>query len=255
MNPLRFGTSGRLCSGFHHPAQGATKRTAVLLCPSWGPEFMRCYRGVRMLAEKMSQAGFDTLRFDYSGTGDAEGHAMDARLEHWLEDIQAATRELRDLSGAAQVAVIGIRFGALLADAAFRLDPRGIRLRVYWDPPASGLDYVQQMRQLSEAVDASRRWHQYREMQLPPPGEHELYGQAWPKALDAAVQGLTLTKDDAERLWLASQDESIPAAIPASQRMQSPEPAHWHAVQWVGTAWRPLATADQLALRLQEVLP
>ena len=82
-NPLYFGSASQPLFGMLHRPQGALRQTGIVLCPSWGTEALRSYRGLRQLAQVLSQSGFPVLRFDYSGTatfdlqpGDTYGFRM-----------------------------------------------------------------------------------------------------------------------------------------------------------------------------------
>lgn len=255
MNPLQFGDAERLLFGFHHPAVGASRRTGVLVCSSWGPEHMRSYRGVRAIAQRLAAAGFETLRFDYSGTGDSKGHSLDARFEHWLDDIALAAQELRDITGQDDIAIVGIRFGALMVEAArLRLKLRS-RLNVFWDAPPSGAAFIQQMQQLAEGADGAKRWRRNRDMQLPEPEANELYGHAWPAPLGTAVAALAAPLVNEAALWCVSSDEAAPTQASPETVLTAADAGHWHDVKWVNTAWVPVAMANRLAEHLAKVLP
>ncbi len=252
MQALHFGDPKRALFGCHHLASGPARQTAVLLCPAWGQEYMRSYRGLRVLAQRLAAAGFETLRFDYSGTGDSEGHGLDARLEHWLEDIRSAAGELRDISGRQQIAVVGLRLGALLAEATPGLNAS---LHISWDAPASGAHFVALIRQLALRADAAKQWRRHRSMQLPAPDTNELYGQAWPPALATAIEALPGLGGERPRLCYQSSDHDPETAPPGARVLGSQEPANWQDLGWAYTPWVPTAAANRLVQQLQELLP
>lgn len=256
MQAIHFGNSQRQLFGCHHPAStGQTRRTAVLICGSWGLEYMRSYRGLKILAQRLAGAGYDSLRFDYSGTGDSAGHGLDARLEHWLEDILAARRELLDLSGADEIAVVGLRVGALLAEAARLQLGFKARLHVSWDAPENGSSYVALMQRLARASDAAKQWRRSRDMQLAPFGSKELYGQAWSEPLAAGMQALPALRWDVPRLCLVSSDHPAPSGAASEQVLASGEASHWHDAPWINTPWVPTLAAIRLVETLDKELP
>jgi len=141
MEPFFFDSGGDKLFGVYHPAQDVFSRKAVLLCPPIYAEYFRTYRYFRNLADSWSQAGHHVLRFDYFGTGDSAGSWRDAGPSRWLQDIEAASRELREISGCTQISLAGARFGATLAllstcklDIADRV--------IVWDPIVKGADYI-----------------------------------------------------------------------------------------------------------------
>jgi pimeloyl-ACP methyl ester carboxylesterase len=135
MNPFHFGTGGRRLFGVYEPAvQGSPGTRAAVLCQPWGREYLHAHRAMRQLAIRLSVAGYHTLRFDYFGTGDSDGDMEDAGIAGWEADIESAIAEIRDIAGATQVALIGLRLGAT---AAARVAARGtgaVNALVLWDP-------------------------------------------------------------------------------------------------------------------------
>lgn len=254
MQALHFGDPSRLLFGRHHAATGEPRRAAVLICGSWGLEYMRSYRGMRVIGQRLAAKGFETLCFDYSGTGDSQGHSLDACLEHWLADIVLAARELRDLSGRQEIVVLGLRFGALLAEAARQLPGLSAKLHIYWDAPASGAGYLEQMRQLSAGSDAAKNWRRNLDSQLPPPSDNELQGHALPIALAASIHTLPGPVTQPATLWLLSSDHSPLSDATAESIISSGEAAHWQDLGWVNTPWIPAAAATRLAEHLAKVL-
>jgi pimeloyl-ACP methyl ester carboxylesterase len=135
MNPFYFGTSDRRLFGIYEPAvQGSAGTRAAVLCYPWGREYLHAHRAMRQLAIRLSVAGYHTLRFDYFGTGDSAGDMEDADLAGWEADISAAIAEIRDVTGAAQVALIGLRLGATAAARVAARAASGVNALVLWDP-------------------------------------------------------------------------------------------------------------------------
>jgi pimeloyl-ACP methyl ester carboxylesterase len=135
MNPFYFGTGERRLFGIYEPAApGSAGCRAAVLCPPWGAEYLHAHRTLRQLALRLSAAGFHSLRFDYFGTGDSSGETEEADLAGWEGDIGAAVDELRDMTGAAQVTLIGLRLGATLAARFAAQNANAIDAVVLWDP-------------------------------------------------------------------------------------------------------------------------
>lgn len=150
MTPIRFGAETREMLGFYHaPARAVPDAPAVLLCSPFGPEAIRSYRMLRLLADRLSTAGCPVLRFDYHGTGDSPGDDDVASLPGWAGDIGVAHRELSARSGKNTVAWIGLRLGASLAALAAQTVRTGLGLLVLWDPVIAGLGYLETYRSQS----------------------------------------------------------------------------------------------------------
>ena len=68
-----FGVARQLLGALHVPQRLRRRATAVLLCNPFGEEASRAHRTFRVLATQLERAGYASLRFDYSSTGDSQG--------------------------------------------------------------------------------------------------------------------------------------------------------------------------------------
>jgi pimeloyl-ACP methyl ester carboxylesterase len=112
--PHFFGDPDQPVFGWWHAAE-RPRDVAVLVCPPFGREEASCHRALRVLAIRLAAAGLPTLRFDYVGCGDSSGdESMENLTQAWSGSIDAAIDELRRLSGARRVCLVGVRLGAAL---------------------------------------------------------------------------------------------------------------------------------------------
>lgn len=114
----------------------------MLLCNPFGEEAARSHRIYRVLATQLERAGYATLRFDLSCTGDSSGEARDATIDQWLRDLATAAAELRAISGSPRVALVGLRLGATLAALATSRGSLRPRHLLLWDPVINGAGYL-----------------------------------------------------------------------------------------------------------------
>jgi pimeloyl-ACP methyl ester carboxylesterase len=158
MSPFYFGTTERRLFGIYEAARGSAAKGAAVLCYPWGSEYVHAHRSLRQLSSMLNAAGIHTLRFDYHGTGDSAGDMTDVRLMDWEADIQTAMTELRDITNATQVALVGLRLGgALAAKVASRTDVKVSSL-VLWDPVLDGEEYISELHCESRTgAEAGRR--------------------------------------------------------------------------------------------------
>lgn len=146
--PLHFGPASRALFGWYHPSPGVP-RAAVVICPPIGDDYVRAHRTLRHLAEALVREGFAVLRFDFHGTGDSPAdERAPGRVDAWLADVVLAADEARTRSGAAAVALVGLRLGATLA--AVSADAARADSLVLWGPYPSGADWVTESRGLHE---------------------------------------------------------------------------------------------------------
>lgn len=133
------------CFGwFHRPSDDSAARMAVLLCPGLKADGLTGYRSFRLLANALAREGYPTLRFGYPGTGDSCDTDTEEHLSVWQQSIHSAVDWLRHHTGADQVALCGLRFGATLATtvAAERRDVGGLVLLA---PVLRGRSYIRQL--------------------------------------------------------------------------------------------------------------
>src|SRR5437660_8787394 len=111
------------------------------MCQPIGHEYLRAHRAFRNLAASLAENGFHVLRFDYLGCGDSSAGGDRTTVQQCLTDLSAAIDELKDMSGATKVTLVGLRVGAALAalTAARRRDVERV---VLWDPVVDGAAYV-----------------------------------------------------------------------------------------------------------------
>ena len=176
MTPFYFGTSERRLFGIYEPAAyRATGKRVAVLCHPWGSEYLYAHRTMRQLAAKLSAAGFHTLRFDFFGTGDSGGDMVDADLSGWATDVELAIEEIKDIVGATQVTLIGLRLGAAVSINVATKLPRQIDALVLWDPVVSGEEYLRLLgdaarqhaeRQQLAAASASQSNEKHRSIEI-----------------------------------------------------------------------------------------
>src|SRR5262245_36182270 len=212
MRAFLFGRSEAPLFGLHHsPASGAPRRGALVLCAPFGSEYLRAHRLLRELAGRLAQAGFHVLRFDYFGTGDSAGESEEAELPRWIDDIETAVEEARELSGSSTVSLVGLRLGATLA-ALWASRSGELRQAVLWGPVVSGKDYLQQL------AGQHRAWFEVRPRPsafAPSDPPSELLGAPLGKGLRQAIEGvdlLRLERCPARRVLVIGPQESAPLA-------------------------------------------
>lgn len=253
ITPVYFGPAAQPLFGMLHRPIGAQRRTGILICPSWGMEYQRAYRGLRELAQVLTHSGFPVLRYDYSGTGDSGGESRLVNLDYWLEDTQFAARELRTACGTEHLCVLGLRFGALLAQEAVARGSISANAVALWDSPPSGEVFVRNLQHVEESLNELRSHQRRRSSQLPPPARDELLGFDWPPELAQQISALPGLRNDLPgRVIFVSRDRTPPDSV---ESIRLPDAGHWSDVERLAAPWRPAASFRIVAERLANGLP
>ena len=107
------------CLGWLHlPPRGRATGRGVVICAPWGYEALAARRGLYELAQRCAAAGLTALRFDAPGAGDSPGEDGPGSLAAMRASILDAASWLGEQAGVAEVALCGVRVGALLAASA-----------------------------------------------------------------------------------------------------------------------------------------
>ncbi|BBU29613.1 alpha/beta hydrolase [Burkholderia sp. THE68] len=137
MRPVVFGNR----FGWLHAGTG---KRGVVLCNTYGHEYVWTYSGMRHLAEALSARGIWVLRFDYRGTGDSSGAELARdQFESSVDDIGAAVDWLKASTQIEHVTLCGFRVGAAFALAAALRKP--VDDLVLLAPVASGRVYMREL--------------------------------------------------------------------------------------------------------------
>ena len=182
--PGYFGSSSRPLFGIHEPPREGARDAGVLLCYPGVQEYNMAHWAFRRLSGILAREGFHVLRFDWSGTGDSWGETTAGTVDAWVDDVRAAADELREASGAASLAIVGMRLGATLAALAcvHHIAPEQLLL---WEPVVAGKRYVAEL----EALDARENRHL---LHGGPRPRDELVGFPFPADLRAAIEAIDL---------------------------------------------------------------
>lgn len=147
-----FGPPDTPLFGWWHPAApapaGHPSALAVLVCAAVGHEDLATHASLRRLALRLAAHGLPVLRYDHPGCGDAAELAEPAAWPTAAQQaVHQAADELRRLSGAGQIALVGLRLGALLAARA-AAERQDVRALVAVLPVASGRSWLRECRLL-----------------------------------------------------------------------------------------------------------
>jgi exosortase A-associated hydrolase 2 len=140
--------SGRIFCAHHSPAA----KFQVIAAPPFAEEMNKSRRMFTLLGNALKSRGYGVLIPDLYGTGDSAGDFADARWEIWKQNLAHAYRYLEN-QGAATVALLGLRLGALLATECIREELLAVDRLVLWQPVVNGNAYLTQFLRLRLAAD------------------------------------------------------------------------------------------------------
>lgn len=152
IEPFHFGAADARLFGVMHRPRATPPGRVVVICPTFGHEYVVTHRALRAVAAGLADAGVAALRFDLWGSGDSAGSGRDATLERWVESASAALAAARERTGAAQVALLGLRLGASAASLAAERDGE-IDALALWEPVITGARF------LEAAAARHHAWH------------------------------------------------------------------------------------------------
>ncbi|MDH5833931.1 non-ribosomal peptide synthetase [Luteimonas kalidii] len=132
--PGFFGRDGRRLFGMLHGDTGAADATPALLVPApLLQEGVVCQRALWTVCDTLAAAGGRALRFDWYGSGESAGDALELSLDGMRDDLRQAQARL----GGGRVRVLALRSACLPALAAVAEQGGPVDL-VLWDPVLSG---------------------------------------------------------------------------------------------------------------------
>jgi hypothetical protein len=146
--PGYFGDNEQLF-GFYHGVAGKA-RAAVLLCPPLGQDLVRSHRVYRQLAETLATRSIASLRFDYFGSGDSAGSAIEVDWQRCQADLLTAAAELRQRSACQRLVGFGARLGGSLVLAS--AVAAEFSETIAWDPVLDGAAHVAQLDALQDQL-------------------------------------------------------------------------------------------------------
>jgi alpha-beta hydrolase superfamily lysophospholipase len=207
-----FGPADHQVFAVYHSPAGPATGGLVVVCPPLLAEYMRTHHALREVAIGLAERGRHVIRLDYRGTGDSSGDLEGVSVEDWMDDIDLAVREGREITGARDVRLCAVRAGALLACAA---GARTLaRKYVLWDPVVDGASYIEGLQRMqASALERNYRLRR-KEREV---AAAELAGYGLPARLLTGLQGLgrdIYASLPAEQLAVVLTDERAAFAVP-----------------------------------------
>jgi len=262
-----FGDGERSMLGtLHNPQRLRPRSAAVLLCNPFGEEAARAHRIYRVLATQLERAGYPSLRFDYSGTGDSLGDAEDTSVARWLEDVGAAGDELRTASGAKRLVVVGLRLGATLAALATSRGTLRPRHLLLWDPVVDGAAYLRELATAHRGYMRSELVGWVDRLEVSDQGfPSEAFGAAIPPRLRDELAAIDLAAESlrAELITVIRTHDGAGldrlqarlASSPTARWLALPNSAAWNSDDALNASTVPMDIVNALVARIEETVP
>jgi len=196
-----MGKETALLAFYHAPVQ-RSRQLAIVICPSFGHEYLVAYQALRHLAIGLACQGFPVLRMDYAQTGDSFDIEDPTQiLSTWKSNIKQAVLTVQEQSGLSKVCLIGLRWGALLATSVSEMVE--IDSLVLIAPVASGRSFVREL-QVFHTMYLNR-------LQMDS-SDHpcEVTGYDFPEVLQEQMKSLEFTKFEkisAQHIFVIGRDD------------------------------------------------
>jgi exosortase A-associated hydrolase 2 len=120
-------------------------RHAVLLVPPIGEELNQTRHFYALIARALESVGIASLSVDLSSTGDSSGDFRDARVAHWVSDLEASHTWLRERFST--VSLMAVRSGALLVGLLSNVPAAKVECCSLVDPVLTGCEALNTMLQ------------------------------------------------------------------------------------------------------------
>jgi pimeloyl-ACP methyl ester carboxylesterase len=200
-------------AGWVHRVADEPVRGGVVICPPVGREGIIAYQTIRLLADRVAQAGLVALRFDYCATGDSgdQAEGLDG-TQAWLASIRAGVAFLRS-AGCESVALAGLRMGATLATMAAN-ECGQLSALVVWDPVVSGRGFLREQRALQTLEIGPRPARS--------DDGDEALGFVYPGRLASDIRAIKLADHPIDNIDFAdSADSTVPPCLILTRPSQS----------------------------------
>jgi len=235
IQPLTIISRSEQLAAIQYPSVGTIEKRrhhTIVMCNAMGHEATRANRNLQQLAIRLSQDGFDVVRFDFASTGNSTGRAKDATLDQWRADIAAVVHHVRSEPtfepSTHKVSLLGIRLGAsLLAQTPLK----DIDKAILWDPILNGQEYLNLLRSMHRfELESLTRYLTFRKGQ-----PEQFMGSACTATMQqeiAAIQLRASTRIEAASRWVVETKRYGTIGQPALsllgwQHTQSEDEIYW----------------------------
>ena len=135
----------------HHLPKNKSIKSAVIIISPVGPEYMHCYRSVKMLARELAEKGFHSIRYDPIGIGNSTGDLEDPDIwGKWINCVNHITTYLKNGYEIEDIVLVGLRSGCLVLSDALMVLPKVNA--VFWYPYTMGAKYVRDIELLDSML-------------------------------------------------------------------------------------------------------
>lgn len=143
--------TARLFLMIYAPRDAAPPRRCFVVAPAFAEEMNRSRDVLRTFGQAAAEAGAATVIPDLRGTGDSPGHFGHYGVTDWCDDLLNATSHARERFGNVPVTLLGIRFGALLANRI--MASASIDTLLLWQPVTEGRRLVREFLRVWSAAN------------------------------------------------------------------------------------------------------
>jgi len=183
--PFFFPNGSYNLFGVFHEPPGRSSKSAFVFCHPWGEEKLWAHRVFVSFARALAADGHPVLRFDFMGNGDSEGTFSDLSITTFKTDLHRAIEEVKRLTGAPSVSLLGLRFGATIASLVAE-ETAGIHHLILWAPITDGEQYLQELLRINLMTQMTT---------------YKVVRQERPELVAAMQQGQTVNVDGYEMGW------------------------------------------------------
>ena len=218
--PLFFPNGRYSLFGVLHKANGPTSLPAFVFCHPFGEEKLWTHRVFVGYARLLAAAGHPVLRFDYMGNGDSGGGFSESSVATACADVHCAIEQVRGLTGARTVSLLGLRLGATIASLVAD-EASDLQHLVLWAPIVDGDRYMQELLRINVTTQMAT----FKEIRQERPALVEVMRQGNTVNVDGYEMSFPLYSEVAAlKLAAAPHRHTGPCLVAQIDRQERPSP-------------------------------
>ncbi len=164
IQPFYLPTADGDCFAVFYPSIGRnssqpTASKTVVVCPPFAEEVNKSRRMISQLGRCLAANNINMLSIDLHGTGESDGDFSEVNIDIWISNLRKACEWLLVNDSGAQISLLGVRAGSLLAGLLASEKENMFNQLVLWQPVRDGEKFIKQflrVKAMSEMISEGK---------------------------------------------------------------------------------------------------